>query len=53
MALKTCTRPAGSVGAYAKVEIRLSQDTVITASGLNYLAWLAASVSVAWILLGG
>src|SRR6266581_3133682 len=38
MALKTCTRPAGSVGAYAKVEIRLSQDTVITASGLNYLA---------------
>src|SRR6266581_6172674 len=38
MALKTCTRPAGSVGAYAKVEIRLSQYTVITASGLNYLA---------------
>src|SRR5438132_9709591 len=38
MALKTCTRPAGSVGAYAKVEIRLSQDTIVTAGGANYLA---------------
>jgi len=38
LALKTCTRSLGAVRAYGKIEIHLSQDTVITSSGLNYMA---------------
>jgi hypothetical protein len=38
LALKTCTRAAGAVQPYGKIEIRLSQDTVVTATSANYLA---------------